>query len=182
MATHSRWAAVRGAAKSRKWLSNLLLFSHVRLCDRMNCSTPGFPVLHYLPESTQTHVHWVSDAVQPSHPLSPSSPLALNLSHHQGLFKWVSSSPEVAKVIGALASAPVLPVNNHGRYPLGLTGLNSLLSKGFSRVSSSTTIWKHNSSPLSLLYGPNLTPLYDYWKNHSFEFTNLCRQSDISAF
>ena len=112
----------------------LLLFSHVQLCDRMNCSTPGFPVLHYLPESTQTHVHWVSDAVQPSHPLSPSSPLALNLSHHQGLFKWVSSSPEVAKVIGALASAPVLPVNIQGWFHLELIGLISLPSKGLSRI------------------------------------------------
>ena len=57
----------------------------------MNCSTPGLPVHHQLPESTQTHVHWVSDAIQPSHPLSSPSPLTLNLSQHQGLFKWVSS-------------------------------------------------------------------------------------------
>ena len=63
----------------------------------MNCSTPGLPVHHQLPESTQTHVHWVSDAIQPSHPLSSPSP-ALNLSQHQGLFKWVSCSHEVTKV------------------------------------------------------------------------------------
>ena len=69
------------------------------LCDPMNCSTPGRPVHHQLPEPTQTHVHWVSDAIQTSHPLlSPSSP-ALNLSQHQGLFKWVSSMHEVAKVL-----------------------------------------------------------------------------------
>ena len=69
------------------------------LCDPMNCSTPGLPVHHLLPESTQTHVHCVSDAIQPSHPpLSPSPP-ALTLSQHQGLFKWVSSSHEVAKVL-----------------------------------------------------------------------------------
>jgi len=68
------------------------------LCDPMNCSTPGFPVHHQLSEFTQTHVHWVSDAIQPSHPLSsPSS--AFNLSQHQGLFKWVSSSHQVAKVL-----------------------------------------------------------------------------------
>ena len=65
----------------------------------MNCSTPGLPVHHQLPESTQTHVHWVGDAIQPSHPLSSPSPPALNLSQHQSLFKWVSSSHEVAKVI-----------------------------------------------------------------------------------
>ena len=69
------------------------------LCDPMNHSTPGLPVHHHLPESTQTHVHWVSDAIQPSHLLlSPSSP-AFNLSQHQGLFKWVSSSHQVAKVL-----------------------------------------------------------------------------------
>ena len=59
------------------------------ICDPMNCSTPGLPVHHQLPEFTQTHVHWVSDATQPSHPLSFPSPPALNISQHQGLFKWV---------------------------------------------------------------------------------------------
>jgi len=69
------------------------------LCDPMNCSTPGLPIHHQLPESTQTHIHWVSDAIQPSHPLSSPSPPAFNLSQHQGLFKWVSSSHQVAKVL-----------------------------------------------------------------------------------
>ena len=61
------------------------------LCNPMDCNTPGFPVHHQLPEFTQTHVHQVSDAIQPSHPLSSTSPPALNLSQQQGLFKWVSS-------------------------------------------------------------------------------------------
>ena len=69
------------------------------LCDSMNRSTPGLPVHHQLPESTQTHVHRVGDAIQPSHPLSSPSPPALNLSQHQGLFKWVSSSHQVAKTL-----------------------------------------------------------------------------------
>ena len=73
--------------------------SCLTLCDPMNCSTPGLPVHHQLPESTQTHVYWVGDAIQPSHPLSSPSPPALNLSQHQGLFKWVSSSHQVAKVL-----------------------------------------------------------------------------------
>ena len=73
--------------------------SCLTLCDPVNCSTPGLPVHHQLPESTQTHVHWVSDAIQPSHPLSSPSPPALNLSQHQGLFKWVSSWLQVAKVL-----------------------------------------------------------------------------------
>ena len=73
--------------------------SCLTLCNPLDCSAPGFPVFHYLPEFAQTHVHWVSDAIQPSHPLSPPSPPALSLSHHQGLFQWVSSSHEVAKVL-----------------------------------------------------------------------------------
>ena len=69
------------------------------LCDPMNCSTPGLPVHHQLPEFTQTHAHRVDDAIQPSHPLLPPSPPAPNPSQHQGLFQWVSSSHEVAKVL-----------------------------------------------------------------------------------
>ena len=69
------------------------------LCDLMDCSTPGLTVLHYLPEFTQTHVHWVDDAIQPSHPLSSPSPPAFYLSQHQSLFQWVGSSHQVAKVL-----------------------------------------------------------------------------------
>ena len=75
------------------------LLIHVWLCNLMDYSTPGFPVLHYLLEFGQTHVHWVSDAIQLSHFLSFPSPLALNLSKHQGLFQWVGSSYKVAKVL-----------------------------------------------------------------------------------
>ena len=69
------------------------------LCDPMNCSTPGLPVHHQLPEFTQTHIHWVSDTIQPSHALSSPSPLAPSPSQHQSLFQWVNSSHEVAKVL-----------------------------------------------------------------------------------
>ena len=69
------------------------------LCDPMDCSTPGFSVHHHLPELTQTHVHLVGDAIQSSCPLSSSSPPTFNLSQHQGLFKWVNSSHQVAKVL-----------------------------------------------------------------------------------
>ena len=73
--------------------------SQVWLCDPMNHRTSGLPVHHQLPESTQTHVQGVGDAIQPSHPLLSPSPSVLNLSQHQGLFKWVSSSHQVAKVL-----------------------------------------------------------------------------------
>ena len=69
------------------------------LCDPMDCSTPGFPVNHQLPGSAQTHVHWVSDATQPSHPLLSPSPPAFSLSQHQDLFLWISSSRQVAEVL-----------------------------------------------------------------------------------
>ena len=69
------------------------------LCNPLNHSMPGLPVYHQLLESTQTHLHWVSDAIQPSHPLSSPFPPALNFSQHQGLFKWVSSLHQVAKVL-----------------------------------------------------------------------------------
>ena len=69
------------------------------LCNPMNRSTPGLPVHHQLPEFTQAHVHWVGDAIQPSHPLSSPSPPAPNSSQHQSLFQWVDSSHEVAKVL-----------------------------------------------------------------------------------
>ena len=126
------------------------------LCEPMDCSTPAFHVLHYLPELTQTHVHRVGDAIQPSRPLSSPSPPALNLSQHQGLFQWVGCSHQVIKVLEFLL-ASVLPMNNQGWFPLGLTGLISLQSKGFSRVFSSATVKSMNPSALSLLRGPTLT-------------------------
>ena len=110
----------------------------------MDCSTPGSPVLHCLPESAQTHVHWVSEAIQPSHPLSPSSPPALNLSQPQGLFQRVSFALG-GQNIGA--SATVLPMNIQGWFPLGLTGFISLQSKGLSRLFSSTN-WYPSSVKL----------------------------------
>ena len=78
---------------------NSVAQSFPTLCNPMDCSTPGFPVHHQLQEFTQTHVHWVGDAIQPSHPLLAPFPPAFNLSQHRGLFQWVSSSHHVAKVL-----------------------------------------------------------------------------------
>ena len=139
------------ASESIKCLFSSVAQSCPTLCDPMDCSTPCLPVHHQLPEFTQTHVHWVSDAIQPSHPLSSPSPPALNLSQHQGLFQWVSSSHQVTKVLE-------LPLQHQSFqwiqdwFPLGLTGLISLLSKGLSRVFFNTTVQKHKffSTQLSL--------------------------------
>ena len=84
------------------------------LCDPMDCSMPGFPVHHQLSEFTQTHVHWVSDAIQPSQPPSSPSPPTFNLSQHQGLFKRVSSSHQVAKV------KHLEPCQEHSKYSINI--------------------------------------------------------------
>ena len=106
----------------------------------MDCSTPGSSVLHHLLELAQTHVHWVSDVIQPSHPLSPPSPLVLNLSQHQSL-PVSQFSTSGGQGIGV--SASVFPMNIQGWLPLGLTRLISLQSKGLSRVFSNITVPKH---------------------------------------
>ena len=117
------------------------------LCDHMDCSTPDFPVHHQLLEFAQTHVRRVGDAIQPSHLLSSLSPPALHLSQDQGfLFFFFQLSQffiSGGQSIGASASASVLPMNIQVWFPLGLTGLISLQSKGLSRVFSNTTVWKY---------------------------------------
>ena len=95
------------------------------------------------PECAQTHVHWIDDAIQPSHPLSPLSAPGLILSQHQSLFQWVGSLYSGGQSTGASASASDLPGNVECWFPLGLTDLISLLSKGLSRVFCSTTVWMH---------------------------------------
>ena len=156
------------------------------LCDPKDCcSTQGFPVHHQLLELAQTHVHQVSDVIQPSHPLSSPSPPALNLSQHQGKIDSFPRSQfftSGVQSIGVSASASVLPMNIQNRFPLGLTGLISLLSKGLSRVFSNTTVQKHQFFGVSFLYSPTLTSICDYWKIHCFNYMDLCWQSDVSAF
>ena len=130
------------------WTAQWLSYTHVQfssiaqscppLCYPMGCSTPGLPVYHQLPEPTQTNVHWVGGAIQPSHLLSSPSPPALNLSQHQSLFKWVSSLHQVAKVLEFQ-----LQYQSFQWTPLGWTAWISLQSKGFSRVFSNTTVQKH---------------------------------------
>ena len=114
----------------------------------IDCRMPGFPAPHYLLEFVQTHVHWVGDAIQPSHPLSPPSPdnlLSIRVFTNELalLISCLFTSGSQKIVASASASASVLPMNIQGWFPLGLTGLISFLSKEFSRVFSSTTIQKH---------------------------------------
>ena len=136
----------------------------------MDCSTLGFPVHHQLLEFAQTHVDRVSDAIQPSYPLS--SPL-LPPSIFPSIRVFSSESGKDftsgGQNSGVSASASVLPMTIQDCFSLGWTGWISLQSKELSRVFSNTTVQKINSSALSFLNGPTFTSVHDYWKNHSFD-------------
>ena len=134
----------------------------------MDCSTPGLPVHHQLPELTQTHVHRVGDAIQPSHPLSAPSPLAFSLPQYQDLFyesvlhiKW----PKYCSF-----SFSISPSNEHpGLISFRTDWLDLLAVQGTLKSSPTPQFESINSSVLSFLYGPTLTSIHDYWKNHSFD-------------
>ena len=150
---HCEWCVVRillYLSEKKSWCFGFVVvqsLSHV-LCDPIDCSTPGFPVLHYLPEFAQIHIHWVSDAIQPSHTLLStisfyvvpfsSCPWSFPASLSFLMSQFFASG---GQRIGASASASVLPMNIQGWFPLRMTSLISLLSKGLSRVFSSTTVW-----------------------------------------
>ena len=138
------------------------------LCNPMNRSTPGLPVSHQLPEFTQTHVHWVSDAIQPSHPLVSPSPPAPNPSQHQGLFQWVNSSHEVAKVLEFQLQHHSFQRNP--RTDLLQNGLVGCPCSPRDSQESSTPQFKSiNSSALSLLHSPTLTSTHDNRRSHSLD-------------
>ena len=142
------------------------------LCDPMDCSPPGLPVHHQLPEFIQTHVHWVSDDIQPTHPLVAPSPPAFTLFQHQGLFKWVSSSHLVAKELSFGFS--ISPSNEYsGLISFGKDCLDLLTVQELSSVFSNTTFKSIISSALSFLYSLTFTSIHDYWENHSFDKTDL---------
>ena len=153
----------------------------------MNCNTPGFPAHHQLPEFIQTYVHWVSDTIQPSHPLSSPSPLTFNLSQHQGLFQWVSSSHQVAKALEFQLHHQSFQWtfrtgNSFRMDSLDLLAVQETLKNHSSWLSFEPQFKSINSSVLSSLYNLTLTAIHDYWKNHSLDWTNLCWQSNVSAF
>ena len=114
--------------------------SWTTLCNPMDCNTPGLPVHHQLPEFTQSHVHWVGDAIKPSHPLSSPSPPAFQSFPASGSFQISQLFASGGQSIGISASASVLPMNIQDWSPLGWT---SLQSKGLLRVFSNTTVQKH---------------------------------------
>ena len=133
----------------------------------------------YLLELAQAHVHCVHGTIQPPHLLPPPSLFAFSLSQSFLMSQLFTSG---GQSIGASTSASVLPMNIQGWFPLGQTGLISLWSKGLSRVFSSTTVQKHQFFSTQPSFGPTLKSVHDYWKDHSFDYMDLCQQSEVSAF
>ena len=158
-------------------IENSVQFSYsvcLTLCDPMNCSTPGLPIHHQIPESTQTHVHCVGDAIQPSHPLSSPSPLALKSFPGSGSFQVSQLFASAGKSIGVSASTSVVPVNTQDWSSLEWTGWISLQSKGLSRVFSYTTVQKHHLMNLELqgfsIFHPKATALLSQIENPTILF------------
>ena len=149
------------------------------LCNPMDCSTPGFPVLNHLMELAQTYVHWISDAIQLSHLLFPSLPAFFPSIR---VFSNESALPiSWPKFWGF--SFNVSPSNEYsGLISFRMDWLDLLAVPRDSQESSATPQLKNiHSSVLSLLYGPTLTSIHDYYKNHSFDYVDFCQQSNVSA-
>ena len=152
------------------------------LCNPMDCSTPGLTVHRQLPEFTQTHVYCVGDAIQPSHPRSSPSPPAFNLSHHQVFsnesvlcIRWPKYWSFSFSISPSKAYSGFISFRIEWFDLLAVQGiLRSLLQHHSSK--------NINSLVLNLFYGPTRTSVHDYWKNHSFDYTDLCQQYDVSAF
>ena len=166
------------------WRGKLLLScsTHVQLfatpwtAGRQN--SLSFPISQNLLKLTSTELMMPSNHLVLCHPIFSylqSFPASSSLPTSQ-LFASVGQS------IGASASAPVLPINIQGWFLLGLIDLISLLSRHLSRVLSSTTVWKPQFFSTQVSYGSVFTTIYDYWKNHSFDYMDLCQQSDVSSF
>ena len=155
----SNWVRATWKRKSNTKFSLVQSLSRVQLLDPMDCSTLGLPVHLQLTEITQTLLHWVSDAIQTSYPLSPPSPDALNLSQNQGPFQWVRFSHQVASVLEFQLQ--------YQSFQWSLR--TDLLSvRGLSRVFSNTTVQRHQFFG-TRLYSPILTFIHDYWKKHSLD-------------
>ena len=164
-------APPRKPKRLKRWvkmfvLGLLLLFSCVWLVVTLWTAEPGFPVLHYLLEEVdQTHVHWVSDAIQPIHPLSSPFLPAFSLSQHQGLFLWVGSLHQVAKVLQVQ-----LQYQSFHEYSWLISfRIDWFVLLAVQEPSPTPQFKRISSLALSLLYSPTLTSMHDYWKNHSFD-------------
>ena len=152
-------------ALKKMWSCNIQFSSvaqtFLTLCDPMDYSTPSLPVHHQLPDFIQTHVHWVSDAIQPSHPLLSPSPPTFNLCQHQDLCQWDSSSHQVAKYWSF--SFSISPANEHpGLISVRMDWLDFLVVQGALKSSPTPQFKSINSLVLSFLYDPTFTSIHNY--------------------
>ena len=150
------------------------------LCDPMDCSTPGFPVHHQLPELTQTHVQWVGDAIQPH--LILCHPLLLQPSIFPSIRVFSNESALLIRGQKYWSFGfSISPSNEYsGLISLRMDWFDLLAVQG--TLNTNTTVQSISSSALNLLYSPTLTSIHDYWKNHSFDKMDLYWQSNVSAF
>ena len=152
----------KGSEKEHQFSS--VVQSCPTLCDPMDCSMPGFPVLHYLPEFSQTHVHWVSNAIQLSYPLLPPSPPTLNLSQNKDLFQWVGSLHQVAKALEFQLQHQsfkcIFRVDFLWDWLIG----SPCCSRGSQESCPTSQSKSIDSLALSFLHGATLTSINDYWK------------------
>ena len=147
----------------------------------MDCSTPGFPVHHQFLELAQTHVHRVGDTIQPSHPLSSTSPPAFNLSQHQGLFQWVSASHQSPKH-WCFSFSISLSNEYSGLISCRSDWLDLLAVQGTLKSSPIPQFKSISSLALSFLYGPTLIIYTWLLEKPYFDYRDLCQQSNVSAF
>ena len=154
----------------------------------MNCSTPGIPVFHYLPEFAQTHVHWVSDAIQPSYPFSILSlPDSLEKTLMLGKIKGFSSELVLCIRWPKCWSFSICPSSEYSRLISFRVDWFDLFAVQGTKESSQAPQFESTDFfffflVFSLLYGPTLISVHDYRKHHSFDYTDLCWQSDVSSF
>ena len=148
-------------------------------CDPRDCSTPGLSLPHHLPKFVHVHVHCISDAIQPSHLLTPCSPSALNFSQHQGLFQWVNCSHQITKYWSF--SFSISPSNKYsGLISFRINWSDLLAVQGILESLLQYLSLKASPSALYLLYGPVLTTVCDHWKDHSLDCADLCWHSNVS--
>ena len=155
--------------------------SHVPLFATLWTVACKAPFSSIISQFAQIHDHGVSDAISPFHPLPPPSPFAFRLFQHQGLFQWVDSESG-DQGIKASSLASVLPMNIQGWFPLGLTGLMSCSPRSSQKSSPALQFKSIISLALSLLYGLTLKSVHDYWKNHSFDYTDVILHAGIITF
>ena len=152
------------------------------LCCPMKGSTPGFPVLHHLLELAQTHVHWVGDAIQPSHPLLSHLCLLLPPSIFPSIRVFSNVSACLIRWPKYWSFSISLSNEYSGLISFSMDWFDLLAGQGLSRVFSNTTVQKHQFFSTQASLWSNSHIVHDYWKNHSFDHVDLCQQSDVCAF